>query len=44
MAAEKPRVMSFVPFAGTDGQIDHGRLEAAVSAGFRIIRWHLDSA
>jgi hypothetical protein len=43
MVAINPRVTSFVPVAGADGQVDHDKLAAAVGYGFRIIRWHLDS-
>jgi hypothetical protein len=42
MAASNPRVTSYVPIVGTDGQIDPSRVTAAVQHGFRIIRWHLD--
>ena len=42
MMAVNPRVTSFVPVAGADGQIDHDKLAAAVGYGFRVIRWHLD--
>ena len=44
MAASNPRVTSFVPVIGANGHIDRGKLEAAVNAGFRIVRWHLDTA
>jgi hypothetical protein len=27
---------------GHSGQIDRGKVEAAVGHGFRIIRWHFD--
>ena len=40
MKAVNPRVTSFVPVLGADGQIDRGKLDAAVRYGFRIIRWH----
>jgi hypothetical protein len=42
MVAINPRVASFVPVVGPDGQVDGARLQAAVSYGFSIIRWHLD--
>jgi deazaflavin-dependent oxidoreductase (nitroreductase family) len=42
MAAVNPRVMAFVPVRGPDGGIDRGKLETALSYGFRIIRWHID--
>lgn len=39
MMTANPRVASFVPVTGADGQIDRSKLEAAVRYGFRIIRW-----
>jgi deazaflavin-dependent oxidoreductase (nitroreductase family) len=42
MAAINPRVTSFVPVLGPDGQIDHDQVATAVGYGFRIVRWHLD--
>ena len=42
MRTVNPRVTAFVPVTGPDGQIDRGKVEAAVGYGFRIIRWHLD--
>jgi hypothetical protein len=36
-----PRVASFLPVMGPNGQVDRTRLEAAVNYGFRIIRWHV---
>jgi len=42
MTAANPRVSSFVGIPnGPDGRLDRGRLETAVSYGFRIVRWHL---
>jgi hypothetical protein len=37
-----PRVRSFVPVVGPHGDIDHGKLQTAISYGLCIIRWHLD--
>ena len=42
MRAVNPRVTAFVPVTGPDSQIDRGKVEAAVSYGFTIIRWHFD--
>jgi hypothetical protein len=42
MRTVNPRVTAFVPVTGPDGQIDRGKVEAAVRYGFRIIRWHFD--
>jgi hypothetical protein len=43
MTAANPRVSSFVAIpTGPDGRLDHGRLQTAVTYGFRIVRWHLD--
>jgi hypothetical protein len=42
MLSVNPRVISFVPIAGPDGQIAHDKVATAVGYGFRIIRWHLD--
>ena len=42
MAATNPRITSFVPVMGPDGEVDRRKLENAVAYGFRIIRWHLD--
>jgi len=43
MAAANPRVSAFVGIPkGPDGRLDRGRLETAVSYGFRIVRWHLE--
>jgi deazaflavin-dependent oxidoreductase (nitroreductase family) len=42
MVAVNPRVASFVPMIGPRGEVDRARLEAALSYGFTIIRWHLD--
>lgn len=42
MTAANPAVSAFVGVPkGADGRLDHGRLEAAVHYGFRIVRWHL---
>src|SRR6266542_373350 len=42
MAAANPSVNTFVGIPkGPDGRLDRGRLETAVSYGFRIVRWHL---
>lgn len=42
MTAANPGVSAFVGIPkGPDGRLDRGRLEAAVSYGFRIVRWHL---
>jgi hypothetical protein len=42
MMSVNPRVASFVPVMGPNGQIDRSKLEAGVRYGFRIIRWHAD--
>lgn len=43
MAAANPSVNAFVGIPkGPDGRLDRGRLETAVSYGFRIVRWHLE--
>jgi hypothetical protein len=44
MTAVNPRVASFIPFVGRGGQIDRGKVQAAVDHGFSIIRWYLDEA
>ncbi len=42
MTAANPSVSAFVGIPkGPDGRLDRGRLELAVSYGFRIVRWHL---
>lgn len=42
MTAANPSVSAFVGIPqGPDGRLDRGRLETAVSYGFRIVRWHL---
>jgi len=42
MTSANPGVSAFVGIPkGPDGRLDRGRLEAAVSEGFRIVRWHL---
>jgi hypothetical protein len=43
MMATNPRVTAFVPVTGASGQIDRGKVEAAIGSGFRIIRWHLSA-
>ena len=42
MAATNPRIVSFVPVVGPDGDIDRDKLENAIRYGFCIIRWHLE--
>jgi deazaflavin-dependent oxidoreductase (nitroreductase family) len=42
MREVNPRVTSFVPVRGPDGEIDRGKVEAAVDHGFRVIRWRFD--
>lgn len=37
-----PRVASFVPVRGQDGQIDPTKLTIAVRHGFRVVRWHIN--
>ncbi|MGA7668877.1 MAG: nitroreductase/quinone reductase family protein [Nitrolancea sp.] len=44
MAAANPRVASFVPVIGSDGEIDRDKLENAIGYGFCVIRWHLEGA
>ncbi len=42
MTAANPGASAFVGIPkGPDGRLDRGRLETAVSHGFRIVRWHL---
>ena len=44
MAAANSSVNTFVGIPkGPDGRLDRGRLETAVSYGFRIVRWHLEA-
>jgi hypothetical protein len=43
MMASNPGVTAFVPVKGPDGEIDRGKVEAAVRYGFSIIRWHFDA-
>ncbi len=43
MTAANPGVSAFVGIhKDPDGRLDRGRLETAVSYGFRIVRWHLE--
>jgi hypothetical protein len=43
MTAANPAAGAFVGIPkGADGRLDRDRLEAAVSHGFRIVRWHLE--
>jgi hypothetical protein len=43
IAAGNPRAMRFIPIPRrADGRLDPEVLAAAVSYGFRIVRWHLD--
>jgi F420H(2)-dependent quinone reductase len=44
MLARNPRLTSFVPFIDRDGTIDREKLETALTYGFCIVRWRLDSA
>ena len=37
-----PRITSFVPVAGSRGEIDHARLQTAINYGFALVRWHFD--
>jgi hypothetical protein len=41
MIERNSRLSSFVPFVERDGRIDRTKLEAALSHGFCIVRWHL---
>jgi hypothetical protein len=41
MMTANPRLTSFVPFIGADGQIDPSGLELALAHGFCIVRWHV---
>jgi deazaflavin-dependent oxidoreductase (nitroreductase family) len=43
MMAVNPRMTSFIPFIGSDKQIDQEKLKAAVEHGFCIVRWHLQT-
>jgi hypothetical protein len=40
MLTLNPRAAGFMPFV-QDGVVDRDRLEAALSYGFAIVRWHL---
>ena len=42
MMQVNPRITSFAPVAGPDGEIDLARLENALRYGFIIVRWHFD--
>jgi deazaflavin-dependent oxidoreductase (nitroreductase family) len=42
MVATNPRAAGFMPFVEPGGEIDRGRVEAALGYGFAIIRWHFD--
>ncbi len=42
MMSVNRRLASFVPFVGSDQQIDRVRLQTAVDHGFSIVRWHVD--
>lgn len=45
MSAASPMAARFVAIPrGADGRLDPGRLDAAVRHGFRIIRWHPETA
>jgi endonuclease YncB( thermonuclease family) len=45
MTAANPRAASFIPIARqTDGHFHGDELTNAVAHGFRIVRWHLDTA
>jgi deazaflavin-dependent oxidoreductase (nitroreductase family) len=45
MTAANPMAGRFVAIPkGSDGRLDRDRLNAALTYGFRIIRWHLDGA
>lgn len=42
MSIDNPRITSFVPVMGSNGQIDGDKLRTAVAHGFRIVRWHVE--
>lgn len=42
MAKVNPRVTSFVPVMGSNGEIDREKLKIAIDYGFCIIRWHVE--
>jgi hypothetical protein len=45
MITAKPTLNAFIGIPKTkEGRLDRERLEAAISYGFRIIRWHLEEA
>jgi hypothetical protein len=45
IVAGNPRAMGFIPIPRrADGRLEPDALDAAVRHGFRIVRWHLDSA
>ncbi|HZR49446.1 MAG TPA: nitroreductase/quinone reductase family protein [Streptosporangiaceae bacterium] len=44
MVAANPMIGRFIPIPrDPDGRFDQQRLDAALTYGFRIVRWHLDS-
>jgi F420H(2)-dependent quinone reductase len=44
IAAGNPRAMGFIPIPRRpDGRLDPAALAAAITHGFRIVRWHLDA-
>jgi hypothetical protein len=40
IVALNSRAAAFMPFVGSGGEVDLGRLEAGLEHGFAIIRWH----
>lgn len=44
MMTVNPRMTSFVPFIGRDGQVDRAMMVSAIDNGFCIVRWTVDHA
>jgi hypothetical protein len=42
MIRKNPRIASFAPVVGPEGEIDSARVESAARYGFAIVRWHFD--
>jgi deazaflavin-dependent oxidoreductase (nitroreductase family) len=42
MMTVNPRMTSFVPFIGRDGQVDRAMMVSAIGKGFCIVRWTVD--
>jgi hypothetical protein len=42
MMVKNARLTSFVPFIGSDGQIDAAGLQLALDHGFCVVRWRVE--